>query len=618
MADRLLVTLGPSKGASLVLEGGEIVIGRVPSCQLCLPDATLSRKHAALTLTHSGWVIRDLGSLNGIRVNGVAVLEKTLSGGDRIELGDSSLVFRVDPEEAGVDLGDPTLRLDFPRAHFAEEVVSPREERVARDLASLLRATRRFSEARTEEQLAEILLQESLQAVNAGSGTVLLADEGTEIRPLVSAGRDGSRRSIAFSRTAAGMAMSRREALGWGATLPVQLPQSDSLKSSMAAGVAVVPILTADVVLGVLYLCAEEADTGFSEAGLQLLFGFCTSAATAFSVVRHVTWLEGQRRQLAAIVTERDEFLGDSVPMNRVRELIARAAASDATVLLLGESGTGKELAARAVHGRSGRRSAPFVAINSAAFTETLFESEFFGYEKGAFTGAISRHKGKLEMAHSGTFFLDEVAEMPLPFQAKLLRVLETRQFERVGGSVPVNVDVRLVAATNRDLKAEVKAGRFRQDLFYRLSVVSIALPPLRERREDIPLLAQLFLQRNAAKLVRRFDGFSPAAMARLMAYSWPGNVRELSNAIERAVVLSDGGLIRPEDLPESLLESGSLEEGAEIGPYHEAVNHAKRLAVSSAMAEARGNVTEAARRLGLHPNYLHRLLNQLGLRSGQ
>jgi DNA-binding NtrC family response regulator len=367
---------------------------------------------------------------------------------------------------------------------------------------------------------------------------------------------------------------------------------------------------------GVLYLIKEDPGAHFSELDTQLLFGLCSSAATAFSVVRHVSWLEGERRRLATLVTEGDEFLGDSPPMKRIRDLVTRAAASDSTVLLLGESGTGKELAAHAVHARSGRRRGPFVAVNAAALVETLVESELFGHEKGAFTGAVTRHKGKLEMAHGGTLFLDEIGEMPLSLQSKLLRVLETREFERVGGTVPVKVDVRLVAATNRDLKAEVEVGRFRRDLYYRLSVVSIALPPLRDRREDIPLLASFFLARHAAKLGRRFDGFSPAALSRLVSYAWPGNVRELSNAVERAAVLSDGGLIRPEDLPETLLESGASSEAGEIGPYHEAVNHAKRMAVSGAMAETKGNVTDAARRLGLHPNYLHRLLNQLGLRS--
>jgi transcriptional regulator with GAF, ATPase, and Fis domain len=618
MTERLLVTVGPSKGVSLNLEGDEIVIGRDASCQLCLPDATLSRRHAGISFSASGWIVRDMGSLNGIQVNGVAVSEKLLVDGDRLELGASTLLFRsgVSDEVVADVPGEPTLRLQAPHALYAGTVTSPGEGRAPRDLAALLAATRRFAEARTEERLAEILLSTSLQAVQASAGVVLVAEDGNDLRPVMSLSKEGSHPPVAFSRTAVAMALSQREALVWNPSSLVPTPISESLRSVRAGAVAAIPILGGDMAGGVLYLIKEDPGAHFSELDTQLLFGLCSSAATAFSVVRHVSWLEGERRRLATLVTEGDEFLGDSPPMKRIRDLVTRAAASDSTVLLLGESGTGKELAAHAVHARSGRRRGPFVAVNAAALVETLVESELFGHEKGAFTGAVTRHKGKLEMAHGGTLFLDEIGEMPLSLQSKLLRVLETREFERVGGTVPVKVDVRLVAATNRDLKAEVEVGRFRRDLYYRLSVVSIALPPLRDRREDIPLLASFFLARHAAKLGRRFDGFSPAALSRLVSYAWPGNVRELSNAVERAAVLSDGGLIRPEDLPETLLESGASSEAGEIGPYHEAVNHAKRMAVSGAMAETKGNVTDAARRLGLHPNYLHRLLNQLGLRS--
>jgi Nif-specific regulatory protein len=257
------------------------------------------------------------------------------------------------------------------------------------------------------------------------------------------------------------------------------------------------------------------------------------------------------------------------------------------------------------------------VAVNGAALVDTLVESELFGHERGAFTGAVARHRGRLEMAHRGTLFLDEVGEMSPGTQAKLLRVLETHQFERVGGTERVSVDVRVVAATNRDLAGEAKAGRFREDLFHRLNVVTLSMPPLRERREDLPALASHFLARHAERQGRRFQGFSPAALARLVAHDWPGNVRELSNVVERAVVLSDGDLVRLEDLPEAILEAaeGAVDGGVGLPPYHEAVNRAKREAVGAALARSHGNVTEAARLLGLHPNYLHRLLNQLGLR---
>jgi transcriptional regulator with PAS, ATPase and Fis domain len=281
----------------------------------------------------------------------------------------------------------------------------------------------------------------------------------------------------------------------------------------------------------------------------------------------------------------------------------------------LGASGTGKEVAARAIHRLSARSMKPFVAINCAAITETLLESEFFGHEKGAFTGAYAAKKGKLEEADGGTVFLDEVGELALPLQAKLLRVLQEREFERVGGTRSIRVDVRVVAATNRPLENEVKQGRFREDLYYRLNVVALTMPALRERREDIRLLATFFLQKHAQRCKRHIRGFSDDVMACLEAYDWPGNVRELENVIERSVVLGTTDQILLDDLPESIVESG-----AEASPgrtkFHETIREIKKQLVIKALEQSEGNYGEAARQLGLHPNNLHRLAKTLNLKS--
>jgi Nif-specific regulatory protein len=290
-------------------------------------------------------------------------------------------------------------------------------------------------------------------------------------------------------------------------------------------------------------------------------------------------------------------------------------AATDSTVLLLGESGTGKELAARAIHRASPRAERPFVAINCATLSETLLESDLFGHEKGAFTGAAARKTGKVEVADTGTLLLDEVGEIPLPLQAKLLRFLQEREFERVGSTHPLRVDVRVIAATNRNLEQAARAGTFREDLYYRLNVITLNLPPLRERREDIPLLASHFAARTSQRLGRPVAGFTPEARACLVRYGWPGNVRELANAIERAIVLGDDDLIRPEDLPEAVIEAGPA-PGTVVTRYHETINETKKRLVLAAMEEARGNVTKAGALLGIHPNYLHRLLSNLGLRE--
>jgi Nif-specific regulatory protein len=282
--------------------------------------------------------------------------------------------------------------------------------------------------------------------------------------------------------------------------------------------------------------------------------------------------------------------------------------------LIDGESGTGKELAARAIHLNSPRAEKAFVAVNCAALTESLLESELFGHEKGAFTGAVALKKGKLEVADGGTVFLDEVGEMPPPLQAKLLRVLQEREFERVGGTRTIKVDIRLLAATNRDLEEAIKGGEFRQDLYYRLNVVSVKMPPLRERREDIPLLASYFAAKYSKKCKPYAMGVSAAARQLLVHYDWPGNVRELENAIERAVVLGSTDLILPEDLPEAVLET-EAPSSVTVTRYHEAVAEAKKQLILKAVEQAKGNFTEAAKLLGVHPNYLHRLISNMNLR---
>jgi len=306
------------------------------------------------------------------------------------------------------------------------------------------------------------------------------------------------------------------------------------------------------------------------------------------------------------------DMVGDSAPMRGVYECIRKVAPRDSTVLITGETGTGKELAARAVHQNSPRALRPFVAVNCAALTEPLLESELFGHEKGAFTGAYALKKGKFEVAEGGTIFLDEIGELAPALQAKLLRALQHHEFERVGGTRTIKMNVRLIAATNQDLQAAVSAGRFRQDLWYRLNVVGLTMPPLRQRRADIPMLAAHF----AAKYGRgRAVELSPDALDALRAYDWPGNVRELENAIERAVVLGCSDKIVADDLPAVVLQSSTAlpRDGAS---YHRAVLDVKRRLILDAIDRSGGNYTAAARLLGINPTYLHRLVNNLQLRD--
>jgi two-component system response regulator HydG len=314
-------------------------------------------------------------------------------------------------------------------------------------------------------------------------------------------------------------------------------------------------------------------------------------------------------------------LVGGSEPMHRVLEQIRKVANTDATVLLLGESGTGKELAARALHDAGPRRDQPFVSVSCAAIPEGLLESDLFGHERGAFTGAVKRKLGRFELAHGGTLFLDEVGEIPPPIQVKLLRVLQERTIERVGGEGSIDVDVRLVSATNRDLARMVAQGRFRDDLYYRLNVVPIRLPPLRERPGDVEELARHFLARAAPRLGRRVRGFSADAMEVLRRHGWPGNVRELQNLVEQALVFAEGEEVGVEDLPEGLRRAPAkpalpLPAGDRALP--DVLDELERQLVFSAFEKARGIKAEAARLLGIKPSALYYKLEKYGIAKGE
>ena len=315
-------------------------------------------------------------------------------------------------------------------------------------------------------------------------------------------------------------------------------------------------------------------------------------------------------------------LIGKAPSLEEVTVIGRRAAASNATVLILGESGTGKEVLARSIHTWSPRKDGPFVAVNCAALPDQLLESTLFGHERGAFTGAVSQKKGKFELARGGTILLDEIAELKLDLQAKLLRVLQDGVFERVGGISSIHSDVRVLAATNRDLEEAISEGEFREDLFYRINVVALTLPPLRRRVEDIPDLARHFLTLYSQDAKRLYQGISEAAMDCLTAYAWPGNVRELANAIERAVVLGLGDQIEPEDLPSRIIrgETGGRVIKSDPNfdlPFHEAVEEYKRDFIRGALKKAGNNQSKTAEQLGLQRTYLARLITNLGLIVG-
>ncbi len=447
-------------------------------------------------------------------------------------------------------------------------------------LVFLFRALAGVRDSGRRQQVAQQLLGLLGDFVPFGAGRVILATSPDELEPVfLTAAQDLADRPVAL----------------WE-HLTAEGPYDRD-------GLVAVPIYSSGALCGALLLRDTPPDA------MATLSAVASLASVAIDSVREVETLRDERAVLEQRLFGNGGIIGHSAVVRKLLERVEKLAPRETTVLIQGESGTGKELVARLLHRGSPRADAPFVAINCAAIADALLESELFGHEKGAFTGAGSLKKGKLEMAEGGTLFLDEIGDLALPLQAKLLRVLQEREFERVGATKAVRVNLRVVAATNRDLAKASREGGFRLDLYHRLNVVTLQTPPLRERVEDIPDLAAHFLLRFGGNAKR----LSPEALRCLQTYAWPGNVRELENAMEQAVVLGDGDFVLPTDLPECLWESASRDE---LGAFQSTVTDAKRESILRAYQQAGGDYKGAAKLLGLHPNYLLRLVRNLGLRE--
>ncbi len=633
MQPRLVAITGPLKGTTIPLANTEVIIGREPANPVAINDPLVSRRHCSISNRNEKIRVTDLESLNGTFVNGVPTREKDLEHGDRIKVGASQFVFLLEEEQATtpVPLTDSmdaqfvttvTVNVQHEEAVFFQpdkiaETLPP-SVRVSRDLAVLLKISTAISGIRKAEELQGRVLEMTFEVLPVERVAILLIGQNPEEFVSGTYREKGSDFGEPFriSRTIAkqvlrdGVAVMGNDVLGSQSFQP-----TESLVASKIRSLLCVPLLVFGAKLGVIYADTTHPGAHIDEHHLHLLTAIASIAAVALEHARYVEWLEGENQRLQDEIDIEHDMVGEGSRMREVYQFIGKVAAADSTVFIRGESGTGKELVARAIHRNSKRASRPFVAINCAALTEGLLESELFGHEKGAFTTAIEQKKGKIEVADGGTLFLDEIGEMAPQLQAKLLRVLQQREFERVGGIRPIKVDIRLIAATNRNVDEAIKAGLLRQDLYYRLNVVSITLPPLRERREDIPLLATYFVQKYSREANRPVAGISPEAHALLRYYDWPGNVRELENALERAVVLGSSDHIRPEDLPEALVER-TAPSAVSVLRYHDAVNSMKRQLIIQAVGQAGGNFTEAAKLLDLHPNYLHRLIRNMDLRE--
>ena len=597
-----------------VVKDGPLILGRDPSNQLEVGDPAVSRKHCSVSeVSTDVFEIADLDSHNGTFVNGARVSRQTVQHGDRIRIGSCEFVFLTGPDEETGSLSSrsgsaatgselKTMSLDRSGLPTGDSWIG----RMARDLTAFFKIANMINSTRNVQSLRRELLELICEVIPASQAAIVLQPNASEEpSPRCMWNREGRAQPDMLIRD---------ELVQQAIWEHCAVATATAAETTSAEHVLCVPLVAVERILGVIYLSSPASSPAFGEDHAYFVSAVSRIAAVTLENLSKLESLKAENQRLQTEAKGDRSLIGESRPMRRVSEFIGRVARGDSTVLIRGESGTGKELVARAIHASSERLDKPFVAVNCAAIPEALLESELFGHERGAFTGAVGTKKGKFEIAGEGTLFLDEIGELAPLLQAKLLRVLQQREFERLGGNRLLPFNARVLAATNKNVEEAIKTGEFRQDLYYRLNVVSVTLPPLREHREDISLLALYFANKYAAKCHRSFKGIDAEARALLMQYSWPGNVRELENAIEHAIVLGLTDEILAEDLPNTLLEEQSA--GLAAARYHNTLSQTKKQLVLAALDETNGSHIEAARVLGIHPKYLHRLIRNLNLKS--
>ncbi|MFM7057312.1 MAG: sigma 54-interacting transcriptional regulator [Planctomycetota bacterium] len=592
--------------------GQAVTIGRSTNNRVVLEDESCSRNHCEVFSAAAEWRVRDLGSRNGTVLRGQKITgDVSLSGGDLICIGDCWLGFTLDldhvpqlPSQARAAALDRATAIaagagaasPAPPRPTAGILYSSRTPEFLQSgiqgtaasavLARLYRLGLQMGAAASRQELAETVLGALTRETVAEIAAVLLVPvqvSGIPSPADLQLTAWHSRDDLPYRRVSdrlSQIVLSSQEAiLARDLSGHAQLQQSDSLGQIRAASVICAPVRSNEHLLGLIHLYTRNPDNPLDRSDLEFVLAAAGQLAVALVGLQERASLEQglararqMNQQLRAQLGHHQPLIGDSVPMLQLREQLQLIARTDVSVLIRGESGCGKELIARQLHDFSGRSEGPFVCMNCAALSESLLESELFGHEKGAFTGAVDRRAGRFEQADGGTLFLDEVGEMSPAIQAKFLRVLEGHPFERLGGRKPIQVNVRIVAATNRHLEQAVREGLFRQDLYFRLQVAEIHAAPLRDRREDIPLLAAAFLQKFARKIGRRITGFTEDALQKLSRYSWPGNVRELQNTIERTVILCPHEMIDAPDI--QLSQLGTSTAPAAVPETHQPENH--------------------------------------------
>ena len=639
----ILVSSGSQAGQRYELDQDVVRIGRAPDNDIVLPDAWVSAHHARIVCGAHRTLVEDLQSTRGTCL---------LCGDKRTRL-DQDVSFSAElPAQCVLELGDGEqlvrLQVSVQEDNRARVVsmrkldeIAPAGEGLERDpdlLKRLYAIQKRVGGAQDLDQVLQVICDGTLQLLPCATHvTISLRDEddrGQEpvFVPVLTRlrGPDGLPRApegrVPLARSVVRKVISERAAV-LAADAPVDVSHAESIVGASIRSTIAVPLWRGDQIHGVIQADNRTAPAMLSAGDLEVLAVFASNASLAVSnaqLIRRLQVAQEQLRKENDFLRTREvsrghhgEIIGRSAAMSQLMAQLMKVVDTRVTVLVEGETGTGKELVASAVHYRSRRRDKLFVAQNCAALPENLLESELFGHKRGAFTGATEDKKGLFDIANGGTLFLDEIGEIPMSLQSKLLRVLQEGEIRPVGSPRAYHVDVRIVAATNRNLDEEVRLGRFREDLYYRLKVFPLRVPPLRERRDDIPLLGGAFLKRYARELGKAVGGFSQQAMELLVGYDWPGNVRELQNEVQRLVIqLDDGAFVLPQMLSERIRSVEGLVSKAGVvkGTLREMMDQVEKYVLMQALREHGNNKTVAARTLGITREGLHKKLRALGI----
>jgi Nif-specific regulatory protein len=601
------MTAGPRVGTQFLLsDGKQNRIGRGLDCDVILIDPLSSRVHAIIVCEEGDWWVRDAGSRNGTYVNNQKIDEARLIDGAALKVGSTEFEFRQ-----SLSKPSDTSRLDHTQTIIRDRSVSQPEPGVfglealrdnerAHDFLTLHQLSMKLLGCSEPDEVVRVSLELLRERTKASMVGFLWASDDGQLKPKLVIPEDAAGK-VQLSGDLTELVIRQGKAI-W---IDNQELEGNTRVQQHYADAICVPLLHEGTALGALHVYQDEGR--FRQGDFDVSISLANILTIALVRARRETMMRIEQERLADKAAVSNELLGESRPIQELKSRVSRVARATGCVLIRGESGSGKELVARAVHRTSGRSDRPMLSVNCAAIPRDLMESQLFGHKKGSFTGADSDHAGLFQQAHTGTLFLDEVGEMTLDGQAKLLRILEGHPFLPVGSTKEVSVDVRVIAATNRDLREFVREGRFREDLYYRLSVFELYIPPLRERGSDIELLVNHFLEHFKRQHGRTNLTLSPDARDKLLGYAWPGNVRQLRNVIDSAVVMCEGSVILPDDL--GLRDASHSDQLESLR-----IDFWERKLIQEALKRTEGSIPEAARLLGLGRATLYRKVEEYGI----